>query len=413
MIFPHSRPAAHVVLLLVLTALLPSGQPFAETDQRVIGIGDIHGAYDELTALLQEAQLTDDQQRWSGGRTILVQTGDIIDRGANIRGVLDLLMSLEPQADAAGGKVIALLGNHETMNLMGNLRDVAPGAFASFADDKSEERREQAYQDYVEYHAERVEALGRPLPDVQTREQWMASHPLGFVQYVEAFGPKGRYGRWLRSKDVVTQVGDTIFLHGGIHPNMPPKLKEINDRAKREIGMFDEYQRHLVDRKVILPYSTFQEILTAARLELEAWVERLWPGPPAPGRDPVSLERRDRQHLEILLHLRGLGTWSVVDANGPVWFRGFAQWSSEEGRQHVADLLDRYDASRLVVGHTIPATKRIMPRFDSRVFLIDTGMLSNHYRGHPSALVLEGDRVTAVYLDERVVLVGPARTPPH
>ena len=174
MIFPHSRPAAHVVLLLVLTALLPSGQPFAETDQRVIGIGDIHGAYDELTALLQKAQLTDDQQRWSGGRTILVQTGDIIDRGANIRGVLDLLMSLEPQADAAGGKVIALLGNHETMNLMANLRDVAPGAFASFADDKSEERREQAYQDYVEYHAERVEALGRPLPDVQTREQWMS-----------------------------------------------------------------------------------------------------------------------------------------------------------------------------------------------------------------------------------------------
>ena len=174
-----------------------------------------------------------------------------MDRGANVRAVMDL----EEQADAAGGKVVVLLGNHETMNLMGFVRDVGAGVYTSFADEDSAERREKAYQAYVTLNAGRVKVLGREPPNPQTREEWMATHPLGFVECFEAFGPTGRYGRWLRAKSVVTQVGDTIFLHGGIHPEMAPStLQEINERAKCEIRSFDEYRRHLVKRQVTLPF---------------------------------------------------------------------------------------------------------------------------------------------------------------
>ena len=78
--------------------------------------------------------LTDSSQRWTGGRTTLVQTGDFMDRGAGVKAVLDLLMRLETEASAAGGRVVVLLGNHETMNLMANTRDTTPGAAGQLRD---------------------------------------------------------------------------------------------------------------------------------------------------------------------------------------------------------------------------------------------------------------------------------------
>ena len=411
--FRTARTAAFVALLLGLTAFAWHQPLSAESTPRIVAIGDIHGARVEFASILQHLGLIDDQHRWSGGSTILVQTGDITDRGAEVRGVLDLLMTLERQADADGGKVVVLLGNHETMNLMGVVRDVGPWAYTSFADEESEERREKAYQAYVKLHAGRAKALGREPPNVQTQEEWMAAHPLGFVEYLEALGPQGRYGRWLRSKSVVTRVGDAIFLHGGIHPEAAPAtLQEINEEAKREIRNFDEFRSHLVSRKVILPFFTFNETLVAARLELDAWIERLWPGPPAPDRKPVVLESRDREHFNILVDLLSVGTWSIVNPDGPVWFRGFARWSPEEGQAHVIALLDQYSASHFVVGHTIPSTMRVTPRFGARVFLIDTGMLSSHYRGgRASALEIEDDRITVVSLGERIPLVDRTSVP--
>ncbi len=134
------RIAVSVALLLCLTAVPPHEPLTAQDRPRIVAIGDIHGAYDEFTRLLQQVGLIDDRHRWSGGSAILVQTGDMTDRGAQVREVWDLLMTLERQADAAGGQVVALLGNHETMNLMRNVRDVGPGAYASFADGQSEDR---------------------------------------------------------------------------------------------------------------------------------------------------------------------------------------------------------------------------------------------------------------------------------
>ena len=407
------RIAVSVALLLCLTAVPPHEPLTAEDRPRIVAIGDIHGAYDEFTRLLQQVGLVDDRHRWSGGSAILVQTGDVTDRGAQVREVLDLLMTLERQADAAGGQVVVLLGDHETMNLMRNVRDVGPGTYASFAVGESEDRRQEAYQAYAKLSHVRIAALGHAPPNLQTEEEWMATHPLGFVEYLEATGPKGRYGRWLRSKPVVARVGDAIFMHGGIDPDLaPPTLEDINEQAKREIQTFDDFHRHLVGRKIILPFFTFEESLAAAQFEFAAWVERLQPGPPAPGRRPPVLESRDRDHLDLLLNTLNSFTWSIVNPTGPVWFRGFARWPPEEGRSKIMGLLDQYSVSHFVVGHTILSEMRITARFGARVFLIDTGMLSSHYQGgRASALEIEDDRITAVYLDERISLVDPATTP--
>src|SRR6187397_2499035 len=110
---------------------------------RIVAVGDAHGAYDRYVAILRAAGLIDDRQRWAGGRTHLVQTGDLLDRGAGSRQILDLLRRLERDAESKGGAVHVLLGNHEVMRMLGDLRYVSPGEYQGFATRDSEALRQQ------------------------------------------------------------------------------------------------------------------------------------------------------------------------------------------------------------------------------------------------------------------------------
>jgi hypothetical protein len=80
-------------------------------------IGDIHGNLRSLHKLLEQAQLIDRHHHWSGGQTKLWFIGDLVDRGHDSIGVIDLVMRLQGEAQAAGGSVNSLLGNHEVLFL--------------------------------------------------------------------------------------------------------------------------------------------------------------------------------------------------------------------------------------------------------------------------------------------------------
>src|SRR5678816_2304955 len=73
--------------------------------ERIVAIGDVHGAYDRLLEILRAAEVIDDRSRWTGGRTHLVQTGDVLDRGADSRQALEFLRRLGRDAERAGGRV--------------------------------------------------------------------------------------------------------------------------------------------------------------------------------------------------------------------------------------------------------------------------------------------------------------------
>src|SRR3990170_6802605 len=90
--------------------------------ERIVAVGDVHGAYDQLVDILRTAGLLDARMRWSGRRTHLVQLGDVVDRGPDSRKVLDLLRRIEGDARRAGGAVHVLLGNHEVMRMLGDFR---------------------------------------------------------------------------------------------------------------------------------------------------------------------------------------------------------------------------------------------------------------------------------------------------
>jgi len=86
-----------IVFFLVSVSLAWAGSPKAVENPpgSVVAIGDVHGDFDDFVAILQKSGLIDAQHHWIGGKTTLVQVGDLLDRGPKPRDVMDLLMALE------------------------------------------------------------------------------------------------------------------------------------------------------------------------------------------------------------------------------------------------------------------------------------------------------------------------------
>ncbi len=252
------------LLILLLFLTLPADWAVAAQDvwkgvERIVAIGDVHGDYEQFVALLDSAGLINAKQEWTGGKAHLVQTGDVLDRGPQSRKVMDLLMRLEREARKAGGYVHALIGNHETMNIYGDLRYVSPEEYAAFRDEKSEKRRGSK-----------------------------SRRPLGYSEHRYHFGPKGKYGKWIRRHNTVIKINDTIFLHGGIGPKYANhSIRRINDRVREEL--------------------------------------------------------RDRSKL------RG---GIVMDEEGPLWYRGLAGKGEGVRESQLETVLRNYGCKRIVVAHS-------------------------------------------------------------
>lgn len=191
-----------------------------DTVERVVAIGDVHGAYDRLVEILRTTGLIDQRQRWSGARAHLVQLGDIVDRGPDSRKALDLLRRLEGEAAKANGAVHVLLGNHEVMRMVGDFRYVVPGEYEAFRTADSEEIRQ---------------ALAAKIKP-EARDQFLIETPLGYVEMVVAFRPDGAYGKWLRGLNAVVKINGVLFLHGGLSPTVAAmSCDAINATVRQEI----------------------------------------------------------------------------------------------------------------------------------------------------------------------------------
>jgi hypothetical protein len=365
--------------LVVAAALLFT--PASAADRRIVAVADAHGAGAAFISVLQRAGLINARRHWSGGHAVLVQTGDIMDRGPDVRMLLDFLVTLEREASAAGGRVERLLGNHEFMAMTGHTRDATPEIYASWADGQSDARQERAFTD--------AQQLAGGTLD---KAAWMAAHPRGYVEYREAFAPDGMYGKYLRTKPVAVKIDSTIFMHAGIAPELGLSLDEVNARAKADLQAWDTGVRWVLERKLILPFSTLQEIVAAADTVAKEIVAR---------KDAGKLQSDDAKTAQVLQPVLTITQSSLFAGNGPMWFRGYARWTDEQGAPLMAALLKQYDVKRFVVGHTPVEDATIRERFNGGVYLIDTGMLGppNFPGGRPSALEIVGDKVTPMYVE--------------
>lgn len=341
---------AFLSAVLLAAALSAAAAGPAVPAERIVAIADVHGGFEPFVSILTTTKLIDEQGHWSGGKAVFVQTGDITDRGAGVRQALDLVMTLEKEAAAAGGKVHALLGNHEVMNMLGETRDVSPEAFSSFG---------------------------------------------GEAAYRAAFGRDGRYGKWLRSKPILATIDGTVFMHAGLNLDFSAAtLDEVNRRVRLDIEGWDVGRRWLEEHQLVKPSAGFQEVVAAARAEIDRVN--------AVVAEKKHLAPEERRAAALVLRVANIGMSSLFHGEGPLWFRGFATWTDAEGAGRTAALLKHYRVSRFVSGHTVQPNGRITERFGGSLLLIDTGMLDGRFfpAGRPSALEITGSVVKPVYVDE-------------
>jgi hypothetical protein len=84
-----------------------------DTPEDIYAIGDAHSDYTRLRKALHGAGVTDESGHWTARKSVLVSTGDMIDKGPRALDVLRFYKALRQDARSQGGNVILLAGNHE------------------------------------------------------------------------------------------------------------------------------------------------------------------------------------------------------------------------------------------------------------------------------------------------------------
>ncbi|MDH5622606.1 MAG: metallophosphoesterase [Gammaproteobacteria bacterium] len=363
-----------VMLLILLTlACVPqfawSADWRFENVDRVVAISDIHGAYDAMVTTLKNAKVLADDLSWSGGKTNLVIVGDILDRGPQSRAAMDLLMRIEVEAEQAGGRVLVLIGNHESMILTGDMRYVSAPEYEAFAGDEDPEERAEWFAKYVEQQGGSEDEL---------RAKFDKKFPPGYFAMRRAFRADGHYGQWLLQKNIIGVINGTAFVHGGLSPEIARiGVAGVNEGLQRELVEFVKVLAILTDAGILLP--------TDSHYDYAAILGNYMP----------SLAD-DAELLQAIKTAIRLNDSELLAPNGPLWYRSNANCQTiiEEGR--LAAVLEAIDVDRLVIGHTPTPNRQILQRFGGQLIEIDTGMLNFYYKGIGHALVLEGASVAVV-----------------
>jgi hypothetical protein len=340
--------------------------------ERVLAFADVHGAYAELHGLLRENGVIDAQDRWAMGRAHVVSLGDLLDRGADSRKVMDLLMRLQGEARAAGGALHVVLGNHEAMNLLGDLRYVDPGEFAAYVDLEPAGERERARADWLRLRGESAGA------------EFERLFPPGWFGHRAAFAPGGTYGRWMLSLPVAVAIDGTLFMHGGPSPALRGMtLAQLNLRYRSALVEYLAALEPLRAAGLVEDGDEFRRRPDLARERLA--LRHPAGGPPPPPELAAAVERLARADADPLLA-----------PAGPNWYRGAALCNEVVESDVLLPLLEQFGVARVVLGHTVARGQRVGSRFDGRVIKLDTGMNAAVYQGRASLLTLEGGERTTV-----------------
>lgn len=331
--------------LLIFAAMLTPGAAVPQsTQQRIIAIGDLHGDFEAWRAIAGAAGLIDSKGRWAGGNATLVQMGDIVDRGPDSLKIIHDLMKLQREAPKRGGHVIVILGNHEAMMMIGDMRYVHPGEYAAFADRDSDARRQRVY----EANKAVIEAAYRSktptMAEAAIKDEWLKTMPLGKIEYTIAWKPNGELGKWALANPAVVKLGDSLFVHGGIssaYAGQP--IEEINRKAA------------------------------------------------------AALKAQDAAPTAI-----------ISDPHGPLWYRGLIIRDDTDPANiapvppgamaaptiefEIDLVLTSYGVKRIVVGHT-PVRGGIVEGAGGKLWRTDSA-ISRAYGGTLTYLQIVGDRVT-------------------
>jgi hypothetical protein len=186
---------------------------------KLISISDIEGNFNAFYSFLLNNEIIDENYNWTYDKGHLVLNGDFFDRGESVNQVLWLIYMLEEKAEAQGGKVHFINGNHEIMNLYGDV---------SYTQEK-----------YIEVAKQ-----------ISNEKHWNTASKF-------LYSNNSELGKWLRSKNVIEKIGPYIFVHGGINTkliNEKLRISEINEIAKKYYGKRKLGSKNIRENLVLSPY---------------------------------------------------------------------------------------------------------------------------------------------------------------
>ncbi|SEM17663.1 alpha-L-rhamnosidase [bacterium A37T11] len=290
------KKTAVILFLIIHTAL----NVHSQNKEKILVLSDIEGQYKALQTLLIRGKVIDSNQRWTFGKGHLVLLGDMIDRGDHVVEVWDLIKKLETEAQAAGGQVHYILGNHEIMNLSGDWRYVNKKYLAKPGELKPE--------------------------------------------YAALLSATSANGKWLRSKHIVEKIGDVLFVHAGISPQV--------NAAAISLDRMNEIAQKYLDKA--LYYKT-----------------------PALAADVPAADRKD---FELVFNAR---------TSSPFWYRNYYRLVGEQfvtgnDEANLDSALQQYQVKHIVTGHSIVADT-VTVHYGGKLFNTDV----EHAEGHSEALLME------------------------
>jgi len=231
--------------------------------EKLFAISDIEGNFNAFYSLLVANGVMDTTFNWTYGKGHLVLNGDFMDRGDNVTPILWLIYKLEQAAQENGGMVHFILGNHEILNLEGKT-DYVDKKYIKLA------------QKYAQKEDEKV-------------------------AYTSLMADNQELVKWMKSKNALEKIGNILFVHGGISPELVKAGFRID-------------QINTIIRK------------------------RLKYGP--------STDDLDRQDEEFLFA-----------SHGPLWYRGLAipyrNFYKKCTEEEVSRALKHFRVRHISIGHTI------------------------------------------------------------
>ena len=294
---------------------------FQPEPERIVAIGDLHGNLEALCNILLERALINEEGKWIGENSHLVLMGDLVGGHKHSRLLLNFVMRLEEEAKARGSRVHAILGNHDILPVQKNFR-------------KFSLSEKKFYKEY-------------PVPGAEG------------TKVHHAFRGNALYAKWIRERNTMVQIGDTLFVHAGI-------------------GTW-----------------ALHALPDAINATVRAWV-RFWQGiAEKPPKKTVWAAGRPEDE-------RGSDS-----ETGPVWLRAFREVRSSDGNQpkegpskeELEQILSKLAVKRVVVGHSPVSSAEIVtshPYYQDRIVMIDT-RVSDEKHGTLSALEIRGEILTTHY----------------
>lgn len=250
-------------------------QEFKDVD-RIISISDIHGQYKMFVKILREYNIIDEENNWIFDSGHLMIVGDIFDRGPQVNEALWLVYKLEHQALENGGRVHYLHGNHEEMVLNNDLR-------------------------YI-------------------NEKYISTAKNLDLEYEQLYAENSLIGQWLRTKPLIIQINDILFVHAGISP----EFVERGFTAQQVNKLF------------------VSELIGKTRAEI--------------------------MQDTVLRFLQG--------SNGPIWYRGYFR-NNNVAYEDIDQILSHFNKKHIVVGHT--SQESIVSLYRNRIFGIDASIKNGRY----------------------------------